>query len=83
MTDVQDYVLVGGPYTPSQYVGKAMRELAVDVLLAICQQAVPPHISHDGVTPPDTTDADVLGVRAYLNSSWGQMRLLMTGNITL
>lgn len=83
-TAPENYVLVGGPFTPAKFAGVRVGAMEVHDLLGICQLSPPPNtMSVDGVIKPDTTDADVLGVRAYLDSPWGQVRLFETGNLTL
>jgi hypothetical protein len=78
-----DYFLVGGPYTPTSYVGQPCSAVPTSILLLITQSKPPPHTSHDGVVIADTTDPDVLGVRAYLATSWGIVRQYEEGNLTI
>lgn len=77
------YVLVGGKFTPNRFVGTPLDRMTCADLLSIAQVAPPPHVSHEGVLLPDPADADVLAIRAYLASPWGQVRQYDDGLLSL
>lgn len=77
------YVLVGGKFTPTRFIGTEVGTMECSDLLGIAQACPPPFISHEDVLPPDPADADVLAVRAYLASPWGQVRQYDEGLLSL
>jgi hypothetical protein len=72
------YVLQGGDFTPPHLVGSQLDTLNTRELLEICTASPIPAFAETA----DTTDADVLAVRLYLATPFGQVRLALAGNLT-